>query len=65
MTQQQLLAFAVLAAMTAAFAWGRLRYDLVSALALIAAVLAGVVPYDRAFSGFGDDIVTSSRARSS
>ena len=41
----------------AALAWGRLRYDLVAALALIAAVLIGVVPYDRAFSGFGDDIV--------
>jgi di/tricarboxylate transporter len=57
MTQSQVLAFAVLAAMMAAFAWGRLRYDLVAALALIAAALAGVVPYDKAFSGFGDDIV--------
>ena len=57
MTQSQLLAFAVLAAMMAAFAWGRLRYDLVAALALIAALLVGVVPYDKAFSGFGDDIV--------
>ena len=57
MTQSQLLTFAVLAAMMAAFAWGRLRYDLVAALALIAAVLVGVVPYDKAFSGFGDDIV--------
>jgi di/tricarboxylate transporter len=43
--------------MMAAFVWGRLRYDLVAVLALIAAVLAGVVPYDKAFSGFGDDIV--------
>jgi di/tricarboxylate transporter len=57
MTQPQLLAFAVLAAMMAAFAWGRLRYDLVAALALIAAVLLGVVPHDAAFAGFGDDIV--------
>jgi di/tricarboxylate transporter len=57
MTQPQLLAFGVLAAMMAAFAWGRLRYDLVAALALIAAMLVGVVPYDKAFSGFGDDIV--------
>jgi di/tricarboxylate transporter len=57
MTQPQFLAFAVLAAMMAAFVWGRLRYDLVAVLALIAAVLAGVVPYDKAFSGFGDDIV--------
>ncbi len=57
MTHSQLLAFAVLAAMMAAFAWGRLRYDLVAVLALIAAVLVGVVPYEKAFSGFGDDIV--------
>jgi len=57
MTQPQALAFGVLAAMMAAFAWGRLRYDLVAVLALIAAVLVGVVPYDKAFSGFGDDIV--------
>jgi di/tricarboxylate transporter len=57
MNQAQLLAFAVLAAMMAAFAWGRLRYDLVAALALIAAILVGVVPHDAAFSGFGDDIV--------
>jgi di/tricarboxylate transporter len=57
MTQDQLLAFAVLGAMMAAFAWGRLRYDLVAALALIAGVLVGVVPHEAAFSGFGDDIV--------
>jgi di/tricarboxylate transporter len=57
MTAEQILAFAVLAGMMAAFAWGRLRYDLVAALALIVAVLVGIVPYDEAFSGFGDDIV--------
>jgi di/tricarboxylate transporter len=57
MTQPQLLAFAVLAAMMAAFAWGRLRYDLVAALALIIAIFVGVVPHEAAFSGFGDDIV--------
>jgi di/tricarboxylate transporter len=57
MTQEQLIAFAVIAAMMAAFAWGRLRYDLVAVLALIAAVVLGVVPHDAAFSGFGDDIV--------
>jgi len=57
MTQPQLLAFAVLAAMMVGFVWGRLRYDLVAVLALIAAVLLGVVPYESAFSGFGNDIV--------
>lgn len=48
MTHAQLLAFGVLAATMAAFAWGRLRYDVVAVLALIAAVLLGVVPHDAA-----------------
>ena len=53
----QLLSFAVIALMMAAFVWGRLRYDLVAALALLAALAVGVVPLDEAFSGFSDDIV--------
>ena len=43
--------------MMAAFVWGRLRYDLVAALALLAALAVGVVPLEEAFSGFSDDIV--------
>jgi di/tricarboxylate transporter len=35
--------------------WGRWRYDLVSFAALIAAVVLGVVPAERAFSGFSND----------
>ena len=57
MTLQQSFAFAVVAGMIALFIWGRLRYDLVALLALFAAIAAGIVPYDRAFSGFSDDIV--------
>lgn len=41
----------------AAFVWGRFRYDLVAALALLAALAVGIVPLDQAFSGFSDDIV--------
>jgi di/tricarboxylate transporter len=33
--------------------WGRWRYDLVAFIALLAALLTGIVPVDRAFSGFG------------
>ena len=33
--------------------WGRWRYDLVAFVALLAALLLGVVPADNAFSGFG------------
>ena len=43
--------------MMAMFAWGKLRYDLVALAGLLAAVLAGIVPYDKAFSGFSEDIV--------
>jgi di/tricarboxylate transporter len=57
MTLQQTLAFAVLAATMLLFIWGRLRYDLVAVLALLASVLIGIVPEDRAFAGFGDEIV--------
>jgi di/tricarboxylate transporter len=57
MTQDQIFAFAVLTGMMAIFIWGRLRYDLVAVLALLAAVFTGIVPHREAFSGFGDDIV--------
>ena len=57
MTLQQMLAFGVLAGMMLLFIWGRLRYDLVAILALLAAVALGVVSPDDAFSGFSDDIV--------
>ena len=57
MTTPQVLAFAIIGAMMALFVWGRLRYDLVAVLALFAGIVAGIVPYDKAFSGFSDDIV--------
>jgi di/tricarboxylate transporter len=57
MTTPQILAFAVIAAMMVAFIWGRFRYDLVAALALLAAIGLGLVPFDEAFLGFSDDIV--------
>ena len=57
MTTPQILAFAIIGAMMALFVWGRLRYDLVAVLALFAGIVAGIVPYDKAFSGFSDDIV--------
>src|SRR5687768_15129792 len=57
MDQQQILAFAIILAMMGLFIWGRLRYDLVCVLPLVAAYLAGIVPAERAFSGFASDIV--------
>ena len=57
MTTPQILSFAVLAGMMALFLWGRIRYDMVAVLSLLAAVLVGIVSPDDAFSGFSDDIV--------
>ena len=57
MTLQQSLAVGIVGVMMGLFIWGRFRYDLVAALALLAAVAAGVVPAKEAFSGFADDIV--------
>jgi di/tricarboxylate transporter len=57
MTTDQLLAFAVIAGMMVMFVWGRIRYDLVAGLALLVALLVGVVPFDQAFSGFSNDIL--------
>jgi Citrate transporter len=57
MNLQQAFAFAVLFGMMVMFAWGKLRYDLVAVLGLLIAVLVGIVPYDKAFTGFSDDVV--------
>ena len=57
MTLDQAFAFAIVAVMMALFVWGRIRYDLVALLALLASVIAGIVPADEAFDGFGSDIV--------
>jgi di/tricarboxylate transporter len=43
--------------MVGLFLWDRLRYDLVALLALLAAILAGIVPADRAFSGFANPVL--------
>ncbi len=57
MTQPQMLAFAIVGAMMALFIWGRLRYDLVALLALLASLAVGTVSPKDAFGGFSDDIV--------
>ncbi|TNC74953.1 SLC13 family permease [Rubellimicrobium roseum] len=57
MTLDQALAFGLMAVTIGLFIWGRLPYDLVAVLALVAGVLLGIIPADEAFSGFGDDVV--------
>jgi di/tricarboxylate transporter len=57
MTSDSILILAILAATVGLFFWGRWRHDVVAFAALLACVLAGVVPADRAFSGFGHPAV--------
>ncbi len=53
MTTDQTILFTLLFFVFALLIWGRLRYDLVAFMALIAALVLGVVPKELAFSGFG------------
>ncbi len=53
----QIDALGIIAGMVALFISDRLRYDLVAAIALSAAVLLGVVPANKAFSGFPSAVI--------
>ena len=52
-TTDQALLFGLLFFVFVFLIWGRWRYDLVAFVALLAALLTGLVPKDQAFSGFG------------
>lgn len=53
MTADQLTLFSLLFIVFVFLVWGRWRYDLVAFVALLAAILTGLVPTEKAFSGFG------------
>lgn len=53
MVTDQVVLFTLLLFIFVFLIWGRWRYDLVAFVALIAALVIGVVPKDQAFSGFG------------
>lgn len=53
MTQEQLTISGILLITLFFFAWGRYRHDIVAISCLVIGVVAGVVPSDSAFSGFG------------
>jgi len=57
MTLPQVLIFIILVLTMALFLWGRLRHDVVALAALMACVLAGLVPAAEAFAGFGHPAV--------
>ena len=53
MTQDQGMLFGLLFFVFVFLVWGRWRYDLVAFVALLIALLTGLVPKELAFSGFG------------
>ncbi|NJS39354.1 MAG: SLC13 family permease [Rhodobacteraceae bacterium] len=59
MTLPQTFTFVILLATMALFMWGRFRHDIVALMALMACVIAGLVPTDEAFAGFGHPAVIS------
>ena len=52
-TPDQITLFALLFFVFVFLIWGRWRYDLVAFIALLVALLTGLVPKEEAFSGFG------------
>ena len=59
MQTNQLLILSILAVAVGMFAWGRWRHDMVAAGALLACVIAGLLPAREAFLGFGHPAVIS------
>ncbi|GGY84296.1 SLC13 family permease [Marinobacter zhanjiangensis] len=57
MTTDQGIVFAVLLITLGLFVWNRIRFDLVAMLALIAVAVAGLVPTNELFAGFGHPAV--------
>ncbi len=57
MTTDQIIVFATLVLALVLFVHGRWRYDLVAVMALLVVVVAGIVPGDKAFLGFGHPAV--------
>jgi len=53
MTFDQIFLLVLLVGVFALLIWGKWRFDVVAFTALVLALLAGVVPTDQAFSGFG------------
>lgn len=53
----QIAAILIVVGMLALFVWDRWRYDVVALVALLVAVLSGIVPQRDAFQGFSDTVV--------
>lgn len=57
MNTDQIILFALIALIFGFLIWGRWRYDLVAFTALIVAFIAGVIPKEQVFTGFGHPAV--------
>lgn len=57
MLSEQWLVFLILGITLGLFVWNRLRFDVVAMLALLAVAVAGLVPADELFAGFGHPAV--------
>ncbi|MFC4272319.1 SLC13 family permease [Sneathiella chungangensis] len=53
MTTDQILLFSLFGIVFALLIWGRWRYDLIAFVALVIALVLGLVPTEQAFAGFG------------
>ncbi len=59
MTTDQMLTFGIIAITVALFIWNKWRFDIVALGSLFAAVIVGIVPADKAFTGFADPVVVT------
>ena len=57
MTLEQGFAFGIVGGLMVLFVWNKIRYDLAALLGLIVAIASGIVPVDKAFVGFSDQVV--------
>ncbi len=57
MTAEQIILFSLIAIIFVFLIWGRFRYDLVAFAALVIAFVAGVIPKEQVFTGFGHPAV--------
>lgn len=59
MSVSQAIVFSILGIALVLFVWNRIRFDLVALMALLAVAIAGIVPADQLFDGFGHPSVVT------
>ena len=59
MSVSQAIVFSILGIALVLFVWNRIRFDLVALMALLAVAIAGIMPADQLFDGFGHPAVVT------